>query len=129
MPIRIRATPQAGFWRCGVFHPPQPVEHPDGHFSENHLARLEAEPRLVVERVAGKPGGGSGSGGGGEDDPQGEERTRRIAEAVQAVKAAGTELTGDGTPKVEAVSAQAGFKVSADERDAAMAELAKAPAS
>lgn len=48
--IRITAK-QDGFRRCGIAHPATPIEHPASRFPEGDLARLEAEPMLIVERV------------------------------------------------------------------------------
>jgi len=58
MPITVKAIPQRGFWRCGVFFSPQPTFFPDGRFTDEQLARLMAEPRLVVT-VEGAAAGGS----------------------------------------------------------------------
>ena len=37
-----------GFRRCGRFHRPCPVEWPAGSWTEDQLARLQADPNLVV---------------------------------------------------------------------------------
>lgn len=42
---------KAGFRRCGVAHPAERVEHPAGRFSQAEIARLKAEPQLVVEEI------------------------------------------------------------------------------
>lgn len=44
-----------GFHRCGVPHPASPVEYPAGHWSEEQLERLRAEPMLVVADTADGP--------------------------------------------------------------------------
>ena len=44
-----------GFHRCGVPHPVSPVEYPAGHWSEEQLERLRAEPMLVVADTADGP--------------------------------------------------------------------------
>ena len=49
--IRIKSK-QHNFRRCGMPHPEQPVEYPDGRFTPAELAILQAEPMLVVEVVA-----------------------------------------------------------------------------
>jgi methylphosphotriester-DNA--protein-cysteine methyltransferase len=54
--IRITAK-TAGFRRCGTAHPTAPTEHQDDHFTKAQLAELEAEPELLVERVAAAAGG------------------------------------------------------------------------
>jgi len=50
MPIKIRSK-QAGFRRCGVAHPAEWVEHPDGRFSPEEVDRLRAEPMLQVQVI------------------------------------------------------------------------------
>lgn len=37
-----------GFRRCGVAHAKGPVDYPDGHWTEEQLTALKAEPMLVV---------------------------------------------------------------------------------
>ena len=59
--VRITSK-QAGFRRCGVAHPAEPTEYPDGRFSPKELKLLQSEPMLVVEI------GGSGQSGGGNDN-------------------------------------------------------------
>ena len=49
--IRIIAKHTNGFWRCGLFHRPEPVEYTDDHFSAAELAILTAEPMLRVEFI------------------------------------------------------------------------------
>jgi hypothetical protein len=63
--IRIKSK-TAGFRRCGIAHPAQWVEYPDGKFSDEELKRLEAEPMLAVEKAAGgeKTEGGPKKKGG-----------------------------------------------------------------
>ncbi|OGB82021.1 MAG: hypothetical protein A2496_05305 [Burkholderiales bacterium RIFOXYC12_FULL_60_6] len=48
--IRI-VSKKEGFRRCGVAHPKGPVEYPDGHWTEEQLAALQAEPMLVVQSI------------------------------------------------------------------------------
>lgn len=50
-----------GFRRCGVAHPKGVVEYPDGHWTEEQLADLRAEPMLVVTVIedGSNPGPGS----------------------------------------------------------------------
>jgi thiamine biosynthesis lipoprotein ApbE len=47
--ITITAKRKKGFWRCGVFHPGEAVEHPLESFTEEEWQRLRDEPRLIVE--------------------------------------------------------------------------------
>lgn len=37
------------FRRAGIVHPKGPVEYPDGKFTKEQLAALQAEPMLTVE--------------------------------------------------------------------------------
>ena len=53
MPIIITSK-RAGFRRCGIEHPAQPVEHSDDKFTDEQLKKLLAEPMLVVQIVAGQ---------------------------------------------------------------------------
>lgn len=50
--LRITAK-VAGFRRCGIAHPDTPTDYPAGRFTEAEILRLEAEPMLVVQRLAG----------------------------------------------------------------------------
>lgn len=67
MAIRIRSTVN-GFRRAGMAHPTGPVVHEDGVFTEEQLAQLHAEPRLVVEVLDDRESAGSSGSGA---DPQG----------------------------------------------------------
>lgn len=46
-----------GFRRCGLAHPKGAVDYPDGHWTEEQLADLRAEPMLVVTVVEDKSNG------------------------------------------------------------------------
>ncbi|MFH1034189.1 MAG: HI1506-related protein, partial [Pseudomonadota bacterium] len=52
--IRITSK-KDGFRRCGVAHPAAPTDHPNQAFTPEQLAALEAEPMLVVQRLADPP--------------------------------------------------------------------------
>jgi hypothetical protein len=65
MDLRITSK-RAGFRRCGVEHPATPVTYPDGRFTVEQVARLKAEPMLVVEEVADPEDGGDAKTGKGE---------------------------------------------------------------
>lgn len=41
-----------GFWRCGISHRETTTAYPDDRFTPDELARLEAEPMLIVSRDA-----------------------------------------------------------------------------
>ncbi|EEO0341334.1 hypothetical protein GID45_12000 [Salmonella enterica] len=41
-----------GFWRCGIAHRETTTAYPDDRFTPDELARLEAEPMLIVSRDA-----------------------------------------------------------------------------
>lgn len=49
--LRITAKPREGFRRAGIHHPASPVDYAIEDFSEEQLAALKDEPRLVVEEV------------------------------------------------------------------------------
>lgn len=49
--IEIRAL-RDGFYRCGVRHGAEPTRWPDDRFTAEELARLQAEPMLVVRQLA-----------------------------------------------------------------------------
>ena len=46
--ILISAKPLNGFWRCGVFHPTEQVEHSDDAFTKEQLDILKSESMLSV---------------------------------------------------------------------------------
>lgn len=48
--IKIKSK-KDGFRRCGIAHPKEAVQYPDGRFSDADLAILKAEPMLIVEIV------------------------------------------------------------------------------
>ena len=52
--IKIKSK-QQGFRRCGMAHPAEVKSYPDSKFTPEQLARLQAEPMLIVEVVADKP--------------------------------------------------------------------------
>jgi hypothetical protein len=47
--LKITAKPAAGFWRAGIFHPAEAVEHEGGKFTLAQAHQLVDEPLLVVE--------------------------------------------------------------------------------
>lgn len=51
----IITSKQDGFRRCGIAHPATPVEYPDDRFTEEELAELSSEPKLVVSKTASTP--------------------------------------------------------------------------
>lgn len=63
MPIRITSKKE-GFRRCGIAHSEKPAVYPDDRFSAEELEMLEAEPMLIVERIAGEDGGRKTEDGG-----------------------------------------------------------------
>lgn len=52
--LRIRSKSD-GFRRCGVPHPSEWKEHPDGTFTPEQVEILRAEPMLQVEEVKESP--------------------------------------------------------------------------
>lgn len=47
--LRITAKPREGFRRAGMHHPPKAVDHPIDTLSDEAIAALKGEPRLIVE--------------------------------------------------------------------------------
>lgn len=47
--IAITARPAKGFWRAGVYHPPQRAVYADRHFTDEQLAVIAKEPHLILE--------------------------------------------------------------------------------
>jgi len=52
--IRITSK-RAGFRRCGMPHPKEPVDYSDDRFSKKELEILEAETMLIVEIMPDEP--------------------------------------------------------------------------
>ena len=50
MAVSITAK-KGGFRRCGIAHPGEATEYPEGHFSKKQLAIMDAEPMLVVTHL------------------------------------------------------------------------------
>jgi len=75
MIVRITSR-RDGFRRCGIAHSAQPVEYPIDRFSVAELARLQAEPQLMVELL---DGGQATAGPADSPTPQGGGSTRRSA--------------------------------------------------
>jgi len=61
MIVRIRSK-RDGYRRCGVAHRKAATDHPASRFSEDELARLQADPVLTVELLAGAPADPAGDG-------------------------------------------------------------------
>lgn len=55
MPLRIVAK-REGFWRCGVQHSTMAKIYPDGFFTPEQVARLKAEPMLIVDELPAEDG-------------------------------------------------------------------------
>lgn len=53
--LRITARPEKGFRRCGIDHPPTPVNHRFDKFSDEAIEKLKAEPNLVVQVIDQEP--------------------------------------------------------------------------
>jgi len=111
--IRITAKPARGFYRCGVYHPPTPIDHAEERFTDEELARLRSEPHLVVEIVEGASAGES------EREQQLKAAMRKVMEGKQK-----SDFTKDGKPTTEAIEREApGRDITAAERDAWFKEL------
>ncbi len=52
--IKIKSK-KPGFRRCGIAHPSEWTEYPDGRFTKKELARLKDEPMLTVMVVKDEP--------------------------------------------------------------------------
>ncbi|MEW6378600.1 MAG: HI1506-related protein [bacterium] len=48
--LRI-VSKKEGFCRCGVRHSEKPVDYPDGRFTDEQVARLKADPMLIVLEI------------------------------------------------------------------------------
>ena len=51
MSIKIKCLRRQGIFRAGVFHHAEEIEHPDGRFTPEQIALLQAEPMLEVTLV------------------------------------------------------------------------------
>jgi len=107
--IRIKSKRHL-FRRCGIPHPKEWTEYPDGGFSKKKLKILRAEPMLTVEHVKGRP---DKDGDGLQDD---------VIEAAKAAIEAG-DVTKDGRPEVKGIEAILGRGITAAERDIAWEKL------
>lgn len=47
----IITSKKEGFRRCGVAHPATPIEYQDGHFTDQEIEALRAEPMLVIQEA------------------------------------------------------------------------------
>jgi hypothetical protein len=141
--LRIAAK-KAGFRRCGIAHPAEPVDHPPGTFTPDEVKRLKDAPQLVVQELApaeppapppGKPGPaepppqGDATGEGEADaaaaaptDP--DERLAGIKAAIGALDPeAADHFTKGGKPDANVLSDRLGWRVGSAERDAAWAAM------
>lgn len=51
MALRITSKVKEGFRRCGVRHPYEAVEYPEGRFTAKQVKQLKEEPNLVVQEL------------------------------------------------------------------------------
>ena len=101
-----------GFRRCGEAHTRQGREFPDGHFTREQLAQLNADP--CISMVAGIP------------DDEAEHAGTKSSAIAELAAAAGKAVedgntVGSGAPTVEAMADILGYGITADQRDAAWA--------
>ena len=54
MPITITSKRHL-FRRCGIDHPKEPTQYPDGAFTEAELKALAADPMLTVKVTEAEP--------------------------------------------------------------------------
>ncbi|BCS94610.1 hypothetical protein DSLASN_02420 [Desulfoluna limicola] len=114
MPIVIRSTHE-GFRRCGIAHAKAAVTYPDERFTDEEVAQLKAEPRLLVEVTEDKK----------EPGKMNEADALSLLEAARKAIADG-DVIGSGAPKTEAMAKILGVPfVSAAQRDDAWATLQK----
>ena len=108
MTIRVTSK-RNGFYRCGIPHPAEPVDHADDRFTEEELERLQAEPMLVVEVID------------GEDPNEGLEAV--IAKIGELDPNDEKAFTNGGKPDATVLGDLLNRKVPAAERDQAWAEF------
>ncbi|ECC3819063.1 hypothetical protein AIE71_25030 [Salmonella enterica subsp. enterica] len=100
-----------GFWRCGIAHSETTTAYPDDRFTPDELARLEAEPMLIVSRDA------PGDAGAG---PQ----IQTLKSALQKAEADVDHLSGQVLTLQKQVSDLTEERTAAeDERDSLAAKL------
>lgn len=117
MPI-IKVTAKTDrFRRAGLAFTREPVELDTEDLSKKQLEALKSEPMLVVEEAA-KSGGQGGKNG--PTDPA--ERAAAVRAAIAKLDKSDTKAwMADGRPNLDALSAAAGFRVNAADRDQALA--------
>jgi hypothetical protein len=129
---------RAGFRRCGMPHPAEPVTYDDDKFSEEELKALKAEPMLVVveseDKDAAKkkaapepkpkPNANTSAGTAVPTKPEGEALTAAIVAIIPELKGA-EDFTASGTPKVKSVETALGYDVTGDEVAAAFETYTK----
>ncbi|ECI4313406.1 hypothetical protein DPA88_23700 [Salmonella enterica subsp. salamae] len=100
-----------GFWRCGISHRETTTAYPDDRFTPDELARLEAEPMLIVSRDA------PGDAGAGE-------QIQALKSALQKAEADVDHLSGQVLTLQKQVSDLTEERTAAeDERDSLAAKL------
>ncbi len=100
----------AGFRRCGMAHPDTAVTHKAGTFTDEQIARLEAEPMLVVTDAAGEEAADTASNPAPEPAAGKAPAKKATTKKAPAKKAAGSK-TSNG-PKTG--TANAGAQKTAD---------------
>ncbi|MFH2011684.1 MAG: HI1506-related protein [Pseudomonadota bacterium] len=81
--IRI-VSKKEGFRRCGIAHRAKPTEYPNDRFSKKELAKLKADPMLIVDEIPDKenpreeknPEGGKADAMSNADEKTGKEKIR-----------------------------------------------------
>lgn len=100
-----------GFWRCGIAHSDTTTAYPDDRFTPDELARLEAEPMLIVSRDA---PGDTGAG----------EQIQALKSALQKAEADVDHLSGQVLTLQKQVSDLTEERTAAeDERDSLAVKL------
>lgn len=104
MRFRVSALSDKGFYRCGAFFPKSGRVVAEGDFTDGQMRRLMEDPNLLI---------------GPETDDGGDDRLAVIIDAIDTLPL--TAYTRAGLPKVKAVSAALGERVTAAQVEAAWA--------
>jgi len=128
--VNIRAIPERGFWRCGIFHPHDWTGHPGDRFSPEELGRLQAEPQLEVKIVEAEEPvqtkkADDAAAPAAEEEPAKPEPEATLEELIWAARKCIPlgYTTKDGKPTVEGMEKILKRSISAADRDRAWSAL------
>lgn len=134
MPITIVSTLE-GYRRAGMAHSKTPVSHPDGTFSKQQLAQLQADPRItitmdgvLVEGAAAQDAQASpADSASAEPEAQGQLDDGQLASLMTCIAELDSEnpelWTSDKKPKVESLPEGTTAKERDEAWDAYIAQL------